>query len=119
MTKLCSAALFTQILMRNFSSGNELGNGKSNNEIFHICEINSKGSFNNYVTLLAESLDVPTYVVPCINDKIMLCSLVYPNLDDTISLKGSENEVGNGESTNQISHISNLRYVIIEQTLTS
>ena len=55
--------------------------------------------------------------MPRINDKIMLCGLVYQNLDENISLKGSENEVGNGESTNEISHISNLRYVLIEQTL--
>ena len=48
----------------------------------------------------------------------MLCSLVYTNHDENISLKGSENKVENGKSTNEISHISNLRYVITEQTLT-
>ena len=74
-------------------------------------------SFDNYVTLLVECLDVPTYFVPCINDKIMLSGLVYQNLDENISLKGSENEVGNGKSANEISHISNLRHVLIEQIL--
>ena len=69
-------------------------------------------SFNNYVTPVDDCLDVATYIVPCINDKIMLCCLVYPNLDENISSKGFENEVGNGKSTNEISHLSNVTYLL-------
>ena len=53
--------------------------------------------------------------MPRINDKIMLYSVVYQNVNENICLKGYGNEVGNRESTNETSHISNLRYVLIEQ----
>ena len=40
------------------------------------------------------------------------CIWDHSNLDENVSLKGSENEGGNGESTNEISHFSNLRDVL-------
>ena len=64
-----------------------------------------------------ECLDVPTYFVPNIKDTLTLYRLVYSNLTDNFSLKGPGRKVENGKSTNEISHISSFRYVIIEQTL--
>ena len=49
-----------------------------------------------------------------INHQIIFRYLAYPNMIEKISLKGPGDEGENGKSTNNIPHMSNLRYVIIE-----
>ena len=68
------------------------------------------GSFNNYVTLLVECLDVPTSFAVYINHQIIFCCLAYPNMIEYISFRGPGEEDENGKSTNNISDMSNLDY---------